>query len=124
MQQFKTFYTSSGKIRGAFQPPVSRLSCAYSFSARAFASAMALPHKISDFAGTPHLTQIAGNESRRFRGFTCGKTLVRAIWRGARADAANLCLLLLSQGLRFRDGLAPQNLRFCGDPAFDSNRRE
>ena len=33
------------------------------------------PHKSLAFAGSPHLTQTAGNEFRPFQGFACGKTL-------------------------------------------------
>jgi hypothetical protein len=33
------------------------------------------PHKSAAFAGSLHLTQTVGNESRPFQGFACGKTL-------------------------------------------------
>ena len=39
------------------------------------------PHKSAAFAGTPHLTQTAGNEFRPFQGFAAGKTL-GAAYRG------------------------------------------
>ncbi|MDY3985325.1 MAG: hypothetical protein SOY89_07210, partial [Dysosmobacter sp.] len=41
----------------------------------------ALPHKISDFAGTPVIALKWAGKARPFQDFRCAKMLVRATWR-------------------------------------------